>query len=231
MKISLTYHRLLSKQHLSLGVIFAAYAAGILAIGYNFLPELLIATPFNLSLTFGLIFYNSRIKRSKLVLFMFSIYLIGFMVELIGVNTGAIFGAYSYGNVLGPKILHTPIIIGINWIIMVYGGLIMVHQILPRVHMVIKALLTASLMVLIDFLLEPVAMYYDFWSWDGGEAPFANYFAWFAISFIIAMISIRSKMLEENWVAIFSLICITIFFLVLNIRIDESDWISFSFVW
>ena len=228
MKLSLTRDISLTKQHLSLIVLFAAYGTGILCIGYGLLPELLYATPFNLLLTFALIFWNSKIELKRICLFMLFIYLIGFVVELIGVNTGVIFGAYEYGYVLGPKVFHTPIIIGINWIIMVYGGLILVHQIIPHRSILLKSLCTAALMVAIDFILEPVAMHYGFWSWSIGDAPIANYIAWFVISCIISMITLRLKMEEDNWVAVFGLLCITVFFILLNNQITDQEWMSFT---
>lgn len=228
MKLSITQDISLSKQQLSLIVLFMAYGTGILCIGFGVLPELLYATPFNLLLTFGLIFWNSKIKLKRIFSFMLFIYLIGFIVELIGVNTGAIFGVYEYGNVLGPKIFHTPIIIGINWIIMVYGGLILVQQLIPKQSVFLKSLSTAILMVAIDFILEPVAMHYGFWSWSIGDAPVANYIAWFIISFVIAAITLRLKMQEDNWVAVFGLLCITVFFILLNIQISDQEWMSFT---
>ncbi|MBK7882949.1 MAG: carotenoid biosynthesis protein [Chitinophagaceae bacterium] len=44
---------------------------------------------------------------------------IGIAVEIIGVKTGFLFGNYSYGIVLGPKIQSVPILIGINWFIII----------------------------------------------------------------------------------------------------------------
>jgi putative membrane protein len=42
----------------------------------------------------------------------------GFFIEAIGVNTGLIFGNYVYKTTLGWKFLETPLIIGVNWILL-----------------------------------------------------------------------------------------------------------------
>jgi len=48
------------------------------------------------------------------------IFLISFFVEVAGVNTGVVFGNYQYGNALGLKLFNTPLMIGLNWVLMVY---------------------------------------------------------------------------------------------------------------
>ncbi|MFC2081423.1 carotenoid biosynthesis protein, partial [Bacteroidota bacterium] len=47
---------------------------------------------------------------------------LGFGIEVAGIKTGFIFGAYRYGGILGPKIAEVPIIMGVNWVLMVYGS-------------------------------------------------------------------------------------------------------------
>jgi putative membrane protein len=40
---------------------------------------------------------------------------------MLGVHTGILFGNYKYGNALGLKLNDVPILIGINWFIVVYA--------------------------------------------------------------------------------------------------------------
>ena len=53
--------------------------------------------------------WNLKFIRPSLLVF-----LGGFFIEAIGVSTGIIFGSYQYGEALGPKIFHTPLLIGLN---------------------------------------------------------------------------------------------------------------------
>ena len=48
------------------------------------------------------------------------IFLAGFVVEMIGTNSGLIFGGYTYGPTLGLKVGETPVLMGLNWIMMIY---------------------------------------------------------------------------------------------------------------
>jgi putative membrane protein len=67
----------------------------------------------------ALVFFHSTFNTKTLAVFTF-IYLIGFFVEVLGVNTGIIFGNYIYGEGLGTKVFNTPLIIGLNWLLLVY---------------------------------------------------------------------------------------------------------------
>jgi putative membrane protein len=48
------------------------------------------------------------------------------------------------------------------------------------------AFASACLLVLLDILIEPVAIY-NFWSWNETIVPIKNYIAWFIISFIFLL--------------------------------------------
>ncbi|MEL7222459.1 MAG: carotenoid biosynthesis protein, partial [Bacteroidota bacterium] len=46
----------------------------------------------------------------------------------------------------------------------------------------LRVIIGASLMILIDFPLEVISPIFDFWEFSGGVAPLQNYLAWFAIA-------------------------------------------------
>ena len=60
-------------------------------------------------------FHQGTFDLKTLAVFCF-IFIAGIIIEIIGVNTGLIFGNYSYGKGLGIKIWGTPLLIGINWL-------------------------------------------------------------------------------------------------------------------
>ncbi len=212
----------------SLLLLLLSYAAGVLAIGFGLLPSLLIVTPANLLLTFILISWNKEHSNQNYWPFVLIIFVLSFMLEILGVNTGVIFGEYEYGKVLGLKVLGTPLIIGVNWFILVLGGINIIQYLVPRWHMFWKAILVGLLLVSLDLLIEPVAMNYDFWNWNGDLVPIDNYIVWFVASAMFAWVGYYMDQAKKGWVSIFSFVCITIFFLILNIRISSSDWISIS---
>jgi putative membrane protein len=103
----------------------------------------------------------------------------GFLAEVAGVQTGAIFGQYAYGGVLGPKAWGTPWVIGVNWFILI-GATTSVCAGL-RVPVLVRVGLAATLMMGLDVLIEPVAIDLGFWHWFGQPVPLQNYVAWWVL--------------------------------------------------
>jgi putative membrane protein len=77
--------------------------------------------PYHLLLMLGLMLVTVNDRSLGLIKFTVGVYLAGFFIEVIGVNTGQIFGDYIYGTALGIKLWATPLLIGVNWLILVYS--------------------------------------------------------------------------------------------------------------
>ena len=151
--------------------------AGIL-LGYAawFIPK----TPLNLLLS-GLIFIMAFpvLERKTLALFI-AFAIAGMTVEWIGVHTGLLFGTYSYGENLGLKIYGVPILIGLNWALLGFAsGALASRWVQNRILRVVVA---AGLMTLLDLAIEPLAPIFDFWEFEGGIAPWTNYISWFLVA-------------------------------------------------
>ena len=140
-------------------------------------------TPLNLLLSLGLLFSFHRTWSSFWWIFCLVIFVAGWGIEVLGVQTGVIFGVYKYGETLGPKLLAVPLMMGVNWLLLIY----MIGQvsILTGANLWVRTTLGASLMVLMDILIEPFAIRFDLWQWAGDVIPFQNYLAWFLISWMM----------------------------------------------
>ncbi|MFY0599574.1 MAG: carotenoid biosynthesis protein [Cyclobacteriaceae bacterium] len=171
---------------------------------------MLMLTPVNLLISASILIYNHEASKKKLFLFLALSGAIGFIVELMGVKTGMIFGSYEYGNTLGMKLWDVPIIIGINWFILSYAfGCITKHL---RIHFVLKSIIAASMMTLLDFLIEPVAIYLDYWSWENNEIPIQNYLGWFITALLIQLLFHKFDFNAKNQVSKILIISQLIFF-------------------
>jgi len=136
---------------------------------------------------------------------------------MIGVNTGIIFGVYSYGPNLGLKILNTPVIIGLNWLILVYTTSSMFEKI--NIHVNYKILLASAIMLAYDIVLEQVAPFTGMWNWHEGNIPVRNYMAWFVIALIFHTLLKTVGIKTENAVSKNLFISQFVFFLILAIFI------------
>lgn len=192
----------------------------------------LAATPFNLLLSFALIVWTHPEKNIPFFIFIAICFCIGLAVEIIGTSTGALFGEYTYGNVLGYKFKNVPIIIGVNWFIIIYCCGISIHTFLVKtINRVttssqknvtrLKALSVivdgATLAVFFDWLMEPVAVKLGYWVWGAdGTVPIFNYLCWFAISALLLTLFHLAKFSKQNKFAVNLLLIQLMFFLLLR---------------
>jgi len=175
-----------------------------------------LLTPVGMVLSAFLLMYFHEPKNLKSALVFSSIILITFFAELIGVNTQRLFGHYQYGRTLGMLIWNTPIVIGLNWLILIYC--ISTLAKLWRDNWYFP-LLGALAMVAFDWLMEPVAMATGMWQWAGGVVPMKNYMDWFLISGLLFLIIRIFKVEFNNRFAGLMLLMQVIFFAVLNLLI------------
>ena len=125
-------------------------------------------------------------KTLKSIILFSLIFVLGFIIELIGVQTALLFGEYHYQPAMGPQLMSTPIFIGVTWYTVVVGATNVTRK--TNYSIWIKAILAGVLAVGLDFLIERVAISYGFWSWDNGYVPIYNYLCWFIFSVIFSFI-------------------------------------------
>lgn len=172
-------------------------------------------TPFNLLISFIVVFINQEGKNKNFILFCMILFTAGFGVEVIGVKTGMLFGGYTYGKTLGIKLLDVPLIIGINWLILVYAVGNILHAL--KRNIIIKSLIGAALLTFLDVLIEPVAIRFDFWHWNNNNIPLQNYIAWFIISFFFLLFFNKFSFHKNNFPAKVLYITELLFFAALNL--------------
>jgi putative membrane protein len=169
----------------------------------------------NLFLGFIVVLLSDRKNITGLLVFSLIAFLIGYGSELIGVHTGALFGNYWYGANLGLKLMEVPLIIGVNWGVLAVTSASLTEKITDKLS--VRIVLNSFLMVFFDFIMEPVAMKSDFWSWENNEIPLYNYICWFVVSLIIQFILLFFFKFESNKVFKSLFMIQLIFFLILNL--------------
>lgn len=152
------------------------------------------------------------------ITFVFKSFLIGtfgYFLEVDGVKTGIIFGEYSYGEALGPKLMEVPLILGFNWFFMVYCSTQLAR--LFKLHMLPTALLSGLIMTVYDLILEPNAIALGYWHWHGGTIPLQNYIAWFVFGSLFSLFYIYRSTRVYNMMAIFLFLIQIAFFSTLTL--------------
>ncbi|MEL6673936.1 MAG: carotenoid biosynthesis protein [Bacteroidota bacterium] len=141
--------------------------------------------PVNLMLTVAALAWYHRIWNMSFGLWVFGVFWGGYLVELLGVKTGVIFGEYYYGDALGPKVAAIPPLMGMLWVMLAYIAGIVSQK--TSSNLWLRVIVGSLIMVGLDLLIEPAAPRNDFWYFRGGVAPFLNYFAWFVIAALMQL--------------------------------------------
>ncbi|CAG5086522.1 carotenoid biosynthesis protein [Parvicella tangerina] len=171
----------------------------------------------NLIISAVVLFANHENWKTITVLGIAAVAILGFFIEVLGVKTGEIFGVYSYGNSLGVKVLDVPLVIGLNWAMLCYFSVYTFSRWFKKWYVV--PFFAAVSLVLLDFIIEPVAVKLDFWSWSNPEIPIQNYVAWFVLAAVFNKVIMLTKAEGDNKVAIYLFIIQMIFFTTLRIAI------------
>lgn len=187
---------------------------------YAFLTEwteVIQLTPVNLMISIIILLFSSRLLMdTRFILYCILAYTVGYGVELLGTQTGFPFGAYTYHGVLGLKLWDTPLLIGVNWLLLLLATRAIIDRFID-VNIWIGAIIGASLMVILDILIEPVAIRFDFWTWDLNSIPLSNYISWWIIAFFLHLLQRFLIQKYANPVAIALFIIQLLFFGILNI--------------
>ncbi len=191
--------------------------AGFLVPGLT--PVFLNIVPWHLLLMFVVISFSHKNIDDKFLLFFLCLFIGGYAVEWVGTNRHLLFGGYNYGNTLGIKLLGVPLIIGINWFLLIYStGVLMQRSRLK--NMLPRIIVGSLLLVLLDFFIEPVAGKFDYWHWTDNIIPFTNYTCWFFVSGFMLVLFERLQFKKQSIAAPVFLLMQFVFFTVLYLTIQ-----------
>ena len=157
-----------------------------------------------------------RFRFSRVLAFLL-VAVLSFGIEVYGVQSGNLFGEYTYGNNLGWKMWGVPLVIGLNWAsLLVVMQQVSTYQL--KIHnRILSAMSVAAMMTIFDLLLEMLAPMFDFWNFTHRSyAPTQNFVAWFAVSFLFALFG-YSHFRNPNKTAVLYGVAQVVFFTVLGL--------------
>lgn len=193
------------------------YTIGVIAIYIPFTSSLFISlTPLTLLMSLGFLALYIAENNTKTLLFFLFVFIVGYFIEVIGVNTGLIFGHYKYGETLGYKVFETPLMMGFNWVLMIYLTASLTENIKNPVA--VKVLMASALMIVYDLILEQFAPALGMWTWQNNDIPLQNYFAWFGVSLLFHSLLRALKIKTANTLSVVIYLCQILFFIALTFK-------------
>jgi len=196
-------------------LLLVVHTAGIIGILSSHSHFFLSLTPLSLVLSMSLLLLNHKEYNNAFYTFLIIGFIAGYFIEVLGVKTGIIFGYYTYNDTLGPKLLQAPLVIGINWLMLVYCAGVVSNRI--NISIFFKSVVGAFMLVILDALIEPVANKFGFWTWTYDIIPAQNYIAWGIVSFALLYLFHSLKFNKDNKLASLLLIIQFLFFMLLRI--------------
>lgn len=193
-------------------LLFLFHFFGLVACYIDVLKPLFLAgTPLHLILITIFLLWDGELWNLKFCICLIAAFAIGMASEMVGVNTGWLYGHYYYTDLLGFKWYGVPLLIGVTWIGTTYACNVITTS--WNTGALGASVSAAVLMVLFDILLEKFATAVPLWQWVGGHIPLYNYVCWFAIGLIISIIFQFQKIKKPNVVAPYYLLSQLIFFI------------------
>ena len=180
----------------------------------------------------ALLIWTQPQKTNSFFIFLCIVFLMGMGTEMIGVNTGRLFGSYHYGKLMGIKLNGVPWLIGLNWFVVIFSSAAVMKQFhqwsrkkladtdleLPNWIATVSLLVDGAILAtFFDWLMEPVAMKLGFWNWKNEEIPLFNYVCWFLISFFLLWVFNKFRTIQTNQFGVHLFIIQVLFFMALRI--------------
>jgi bisanhydrobacterioruberin hydratase len=221
-----------SKQQIATAIAVLFHCIGLAGILFYDAALFASLTPMNLLLSAGLLIYTQKEKNSRFFLFVTVCYVVGYLVEYLGVNHQLLFGEYRYLPAMGWQWKSVPLVIGVNWFIMMYCCGVTIQHFLNfmwnklkdedeprRANVGFFAIIIdgALLATFFDWIMEPIAVKLGYWQWLGdGSIPLFNYACWFVISALLMLLFRLLSFPKQNQFAVNLLLIQFMFFLILR---------------
>ena len=173
-----------NKKNISIFLIWLVHVSGFLGMVFYDLDFFAGFTSINLSLMSIIVFTNIKLTNKNQIFSLLLIFLVGMLSEFIGVNYGLIFGEYTYGNNLGFKLFGVPLLIGLNWVILTVICANIASILIKNNSILLMIILGTTLMLIMDFVMEPIAPKLDLWKFKNLVVPTSNYIGWLIISIL-----------------------------------------------
>lgn len=203
---------------ISIGILTVFYVVGLIGILFSDdRADFASLSWLNLCISAVVLFWNHERWNKGVILSLSGVGILGFLVEVLGVQTGEVFGEYSYGDALGIKWFEVPLVIGLNWVMLCYFSVYSLSTWIKQWWLLSSA--AALLLIGLDFIIEPVAIKLDFWHWSRNEIPVQNFVAWFIIAAVFNKLIAITKADSSNKLAIYLFAIQLIFFLILRFEL------------
>ena len=140
------------KSKILISILLILYTVGVFGILTPQYRNMFLAlSDVNLYISFFILIFARKRKVGSWYLFIAFTFLVGMLVEWVGVHTGYLFGNYEYGQNLGRKFDGIPYVIGCNWALIVISSATLAKHFFR--HSYLTPFFAAIIMVILDIFM------------------------------------------------------------------------------
>lgn len=221
-----------NKQWIAFFTALLFHVSGLIGMCTGYREWFIAHTPLNLCLMAVLLIVTHTRRNAGFWLFALLVYLAGMWVEVVGVNTQQLFGHYTYTPVMGRQWQGVPLLIGVNWFVVVYCCGTTAQLLLNKLPVstgaqtrpssryggaLLMMLSGGLLATLFDWIMEPAAVKLGLWVWPGTQGvPLFNYGCWFLVSVLLLLVFKLLRFQCNNQFALHLLVIETLFFILIR---------------
>ncbi|CUA79307.1 MULTISPECIES: carotenoid biosynthesis protein [Anoxybacillus] len=202
------------------------YGCGLVLVGFHLLPPWLEWANVVFLMLAGMIGALFLIERygQRGIIATIAIFIGTMAVEYVGATYSFIFGSYDYTNQFGLTIFGVPIAIGFAWLAVIGCTHALALRFVPPMRPIVASVVGASLAVVLDLVIDPVAyVAKQYWLWEGTSiyynVPLQNFAGWFVVAFVIHLLLFvlpgRKASSERRAIVLFFLLDAMFLFLAL----------------
>jgi bisanhydrobacterioruberin hydratase len=140
----------------------------------------------------ALFFLKRSMKKESPFIAIFLVGLVLFILEIVGAQTGIIYGDFVYNTLIPFQIFGTPIAMLGIWGFLVYEWYILFSKSKIKKNIPLHLGLSALGVVCFDLVIDPGAAHMGLWYWSQNGAwygiPFSNFIGWFVMGSLGALL-------------------------------------------
>ncbi len=182
------------------GGLFLVELVGLVILKYKpFFQSILV---FQLLIAAVIVLLSQPKSSSKYYLFIIIGFAVGFFAEMLGVQTGWLFGDFYFTEKLRFLVAGVPLIVGVNWVVFSLSSFSVLPEKMPAP---LKHFIAAILMVILAFFLEIMAVSNELWVWKNSShfPTYKNFVDCFLIALVMQLLIYFFQLQKNKIAAIF----------------------------
>lgn len=133
-----------------------------------------------------------------------------FLLEVIGLESGNLFGIVEFNTSLGLLIIGIPIVLVFNWVLVILGAVTLMERFSDSLWYRLAGVMMIT--TFYAFIVDQAAVVLSYWEWSSGFAPIQNYVVWALLGGIAAWIYDLLKLSNRKHIQVWIIMCLQLIF-------------------